>query len=324
MHKLHGRYPWRVTEFLSLRADLDLRLVRYFVAVAEHQNFGRAAEALHVAQPSLSRQIQRLEQQVGVRLLDRTPQGSRLTEAGQVFLPQAQGLLRSAHQAAGLARAAGAAGAVTIGYVGDFVITPAIRDLRRQHPDAEIRTRHLDWHDAPSALPNHQVDALVARQPFPFATDGLQITVLYDEPRVLIVPTTHRLAGKQSVSLEDFADEPLVRYPGTDTAWSAFWRLEPRPDGRPAPTGPVVETFEDKLECVANGQAVAILPAGDQRSTLRRDLTNIPIVGVEPCQVVLATRKHERSQLVEAFRRSASERLPGGPSRRVARSAAAA
>jgi len=313
-----------MTELLSLRADLDLRLVRYFAAVAEHQNFGRAADALHVAQPSLSRQIQRLERQVGVRLLDRTPQGSRLTEAGQVFLPHAHSLLRSAHQAAGLARAAGAPGTITIGYVGDFVITPAIRDLRRQHPDAEIRTRHLDWHDAPTALPNHQVDALIARQPFPFETDPLHITVLYDEPRVLVVPTTHHLAGRQTISLQDFADEPLVRYPGTDTAWSAFWRLEPRPDGRPAPTGPVVETFEDKLECVADGRAVAILPAGDKRSTLRDDLTSIPIVGIEPCRVVLATRKNERSHLVKAFRRSASERLRGIPSIRLARRAAAA
>ena len=75
--------------------DLDLRLVRYFTVVAEYRHFGRAAEALRVAQPSLSRQIRHLEQQLGARLLDRTPQGSRLTEAGEVFLPQARALLRS-------------------------------------------------------------------------------------------------------------------------------------------------------------------------------------------------------------------------------------
>src|ERR1700723_1079823 len=78
--------------------DLDLRLVRYFTVVAEHRHFGRAAAALHLAQPSLSRQIQRLEQQLGARLLDRTPQGSQLTEAGEVFLPQAKALLRPAGQ----------------------------------------------------------------------------------------------------------------------------------------------------------------------------------------------------------------------------------
>ena len=80
-------------------ADLDLRLVRYFSVVAEHLNFGRAAAVLHVAQPSLSRQIQRLEDQLGVRLLDRTPQGSRLTEAGHAFLPHAQALSNHARTA---------------------------------------------------------------------------------------------------------------------------------------------------------------------------------------------------------------------------------
>lgn len=73
--------------------DLDLRLVGYFAAVAEHRHFGRAAGALRVAQPSLSRQIRRLEQQIGVRLFDRTPQSTRLTEAGEVFLPRAKALL---------------------------------------------------------------------------------------------------------------------------------------------------------------------------------------------------------------------------------------
>src|ERR1700742_5285183 len=80
--------------------DLDLRQVRYFVVVADHRHFGRAATALRVAQPSLSRQIRRLEQQLGARLFDRNTQGTRLTEAGEVFLPAAKALLRSASRAA--------------------------------------------------------------------------------------------------------------------------------------------------------------------------------------------------------------------------------
>src|ERR1700758_450015 len=86
--------------------DLALRLVRYFTVVADHRHFGRAAAELRVAQPSLSRQIRRLEQELGARLLDRTPQGSQLTEAGEAFLPRARALLRSAAQAAATARAA--------------------------------------------------------------------------------------------------------------------------------------------------------------------------------------------------------------------------
>src|ERR1700685_46586 len=99
----------------SPEADLDLRLVRYFTVVAEHRHFGRAAAALHLAQPSLSRQIQRLEQQLGAPLLDRTPQGSQLTEAGEVFLPQAKALLRAAAQAAARTRAAAEPRRLTLG-----------------------------------------------------------------------------------------------------------------------------------------------------------------------------------------------------------------
>src|SRR5690349_23388755 len=101
---------------LSPPLDLDLRLVRYFTVVADHRHFGRAAAALRVAQPSLSRQIRHLEQQLGARLLDRTPQGSQLTEAGAVFLPRARALLRSAAQAAAQARAAAEPSRITIGY----------------------------------------------------------------------------------------------------------------------------------------------------------------------------------------------------------------
>src|SRR6202020_735323 len=86
--------------------DLDLRLVRYFTVVAEHRHFGRAAAELRIAQPSLSRQVRSLEQQLGARLLDRTPQGTRLTEAGEVFLPRAKALLRASGQAAAATKAA--------------------------------------------------------------------------------------------------------------------------------------------------------------------------------------------------------------------------
>jgi DNA-binding transcriptional LysR family regulator len=262
---------------------------------------------LRLAQPSLSRQIQRLEEQLGVRLLDRTPQGSRLTEAGQVFLPEAQALLRSAHQAATKTRAAARSGRIIIGYTGDLIVTPAVHQLRHQYPDADVRTRHLDWNDAHTALLDHRVDAAVTREPSP--TDRLRVMVLYDEPRVLVVPTSHRLAGKESVTLDDIADEPLVRYP--DAAYDAFWRVDPRPDGRPAPDGPFVEAHQDKLELIAGGQALALAPAGGQNGTLRHDLTAVPIEGIAPCRVVLATRVNERGSLVTAFRESARTHLTG-------------
>jgi DNA-binding transcriptional LysR family regulator len=292
---------------LPLPADLDLRLVRYFTVVAERRHFGRAAADLRVAQPSLSRQIRRLEAQLGARLLDRTPQGTRLTEAGEVFLPRARALVRSAAQAAAATRAAAQPSRITIGYTPGLIVTPAVRQLRRQHPDADVQTLHLEWNEPREALLDHRVDAAVTR--LPLRTEGLHVTILYDEPRVLLVPLDHRLAGKESVALEDIAGEPMPRLP--DPMWNAYWRIDPRPDGRPAPDGPLVEAYEDKTELIAAGQAVAIIPGGVPAGSIRPDLTTIPLHGVEPSHVVLATRAGDRSRLVAAFRKSARDCLTG-------------
>ncbi|MFI1409844.1 LysR family transcriptional regulator [Streptomyces sp. NPDC020707] len=290
--------------------DLDLRLVRYFTAVAEHLNFGRAATALHLAQPSLSRQIQRLEQQLGVRLFDRTPQGSRLTEAGQAFLPQAQTLLDTAHQAALTARAAAPVRTITIGYVEDLVITPAARELRRRRPDARVRTRHLDWQDT-HALSERRVDALVARMPLPFRAGQLRVSVLYEEPRVLIMAASHRLAGRESLTLDDLGEEKFVDCTATAAAWSVPRTAESYPGG-PVPSAPGVDdTFEDKIELVAGGHSFAILPAGDRRSTLRPDIVAVPIEGTGPYQVVVATRADDRNPLTAAFHNVARAHLTG-------------
>ncbi|MEU6142450.1 LysR substrate-binding domain-containing protein [Streptomyces sp. NPDC047081] len=287
-------------------ADLDLRLVRYFTAVAEHRHFGRAAESLHITQPSLSRQIAGLEQQVGARLLDRTPRGTRLTEAGEAFLPRARALLRSAEQAAAEARAAAEPSRFTVGFTSGLFVTAAVRELRRRHPEADVRSMHLRWDEARTALLERRVDAAVTR--LPFATDQLDVTVLYDEPRAVVVPVDHRLAGKESVTIDDIADEPMPRIIGADPAWAAFWRIEPRPDGRPVPDGPEIRDLEDKFEVVAAGEAL-VITADPTGARLRPDLTSVPLHGVEPSQVALATRAGDRSRLVSAFRRVARTHL---------------
>ena len=286
--------------------DLELRIVRYFTVVAEQRHFGRAAEELRVAQPSLSRQIRRLEQQLGARLLDRTPQGARLTAAGEVFLPRAKALLRSADQAAAAALAAAWPSRVVIGYATNLIVTAAVRELRHRHPDADVQTLHLMWDEPHTALLDHRVDAVVARLPFP--TDGLRVTILYDEPRALLIPATHRLAGKESVTLDDIADEPIPRFP--DAAWNAFWRVDPRPDGSRAPDGPLVNAMEDKLELIAGGEAVAIVPGGELIAGFRPDLTTVPLHGVEPSRIVIATRAGDRSRLVADFVKAAQANTP--------------
>ncbi|WP_037913163.1 LysR family transcriptional regulator [Actinacidiphila yeochonensis] len=286
-------------------ADLDLRLLRYFVALAEHGTFAAAAEALHLTQPTLSRQIRRLEQQLGARLLDRSPNGSRLTTAGEALLPGARTLLCVAASTAALTRAAAEPARVTVGYTTNIVVTPAVRELRRRHPDAEVDTAHLPWREVRPALLDRRVDAVVTR--LPLRAEKLRVTVLYDEPRVLLLPVDHRLAGRESVVLADFADEPMIR--ASDPDRDAFWRVDPRPDGSRAPDGPLVEDLEDKLELIASGRAVAVVPAPG--GLTRPYLTSVPVRDIEPSRVVLAARADDRSRLVTAFRTLALSLLTG-------------
>jgi DNA-binding transcriptional LysR family regulator len=276
-------------------SDLDLRLVGYFTVVAEHLHFGRAAAALHLSQPSLSRQIQRLEEHLGGRLFHRTPQGSLLTDAGRLFLPQARALLEAAHRATASVREAEFPQEITIGYAGQLVITPAVRELRRRHPSAHVRTRHLNWYDA-RALADRRVDALVTRAPLPFPADRLHLTHLYAEPRVLVISTAHRLAGRPSVTLDGLTGEAFATCPASPT-WTAFWLLGARVPSAPAD----YESFQDILELVADGRAVVVTPVGDRRAAAHPELTAVALDGVEDSEVVLATRPGDLNPLVEDF-----------------------
>ncbi|MFL5998957.1 MAG: LysR family transcriptional regulator [Streptomyces sp.] len=285
----------------DLGQDLELRLVRYFTVVAAHQHFGRAAADLHVAQPALSRQIQRLEKYLGARLLDRTPLGTRLTPAGETFLPRAQALLQSAHQAELAVREQAETGRITIGYVEDLVITAAVRELRRRHPDAEVVTRHLSCRDV-GALSDERVDALIARAPLPLAVDDVFTTALYEEPRMLVVPRGHPLADRVSVTAEELADEEAAPCAFETSDWASYRLL--------GAGVPPIESYEDKLELVASGRAIAVLPVGDRRSSLRPHLVTVPIEGAPPSQVVLVSRKEDPNPMIRSLRLAAKAVLP--------------
>ncbi|MFJ9352598.1 LysR family transcriptional regulator [Streptomyces sp. NPDC101237] len=294
--------------------DVDLRLVRYFTVVAEYGNFGRAATSLHLAQPSLSRQIQRLEAQLGVRLLDRSPQGSHLTDAGKAFLPRARTLLLDAEQAARTARAAVRPPTVTVGYAEGLVITACVQELRHRHPDGQIRTRHLGWRDT-RALSEGRVDALVAYRPLPFPTDGLRVTKLHEESRVLVTSVRHPLASQEAVSVRALSDEDLVTCVSTPVVWST-----PKQAGDgPAPPPPTTDdSYEDKLELIATGHCVALFPAGDRRPAARGDLALVPVVDADPCEVVLVTRADDGNPLLGSLEDITRARL-GTSSRRSGR-----
>lgn len=284
--------------------DLDLRLVESFLALAEHRHFGRAAEALHTTQPSLTRQIGRLERQVGTRLVERSVRGSELTWAGEVFLPQARALLHAAEVTVTSTRAAGRPRRITVGHTEGLFVTAAVRDLQHQHPEADIQTRYLPCDQAVAAVLDHRADAVVAHDPFqPMAeSDNLRVTVLYEVPRVLVVGAEHRFAGKESVTSADVAGEPLVRLATADPAWNVLWRRGSQLDG------PVAQTLTDKFELVASGRA-AIVSAGPHATGIRPDLVAVPIQDAEPGRVAVVSRAGERNQLVADFLASAARLL---------------
>ncbi|MFJ8637459.1 LysR family transcriptional regulator [Streptomyces sp. NPDC093568] len=280
----------------DLGQDLELRLVRYFTVVAAHQHFGRAAAELHVAQPALSRQIQRLEKYLGARLLDRDPKGTRLTPAGQRFLPRAQALLRTARRAELAVREQSETERIAIGYVEDLVITAAVRELRSRHPDAEIATRYLSCREV-GALADKRVDALIARAPLPLAATDLFTTPLYEEPRMLVVPRGHPLADRTSVTAEELAGEEAAPCAFETADWTSYRIL--------GAGVPPIESYEDKLELVASGRAIAVLPVGDRRSSLRPDLVTVPVEGAPPSQVVLVSRKGDPNPMIRSLRLAA-------------------
>jgi DNA-binding transcriptional LysR family regulator len=298
---------------VSQSVDLDLRVVRYFVAVAEYGHFGRAAAALHITQPSLSRQIRGLEKLLGATLLERTTQGSRLTDAGHAFLAHAPTMLAAAERAAAHTRSAAAPHAITIGYTTNLVITAAVREFRRLSPDAHVTTKHLDWDGAHPALVDHIVDVAVTR--LPIHTDGIDITVLYREPRALLLSRRHRLADRDAIELADVAEEVMPR--GTDPEWDAFWRIDPRPDGSAAPDGPLFDTTAELFAFLADGEAVLIAPADSRIPDLQPELVTVPLHGVEPGEVALVRRADDVNPLVTTFADCARRYVvPGEPSPR--------
>jgi len=277
--------------------DLELRLVRSFVVVAEELHFGRAAARLFVAQPALSRQIRRLETSLGVELLDRTTRRVELTAAGSSFLVQARRLLAAGERARAAAQQ-DAVARITVGFSAGLTVTAAVSAFRVDYPNAEIRMKRLEWFEQRDAVRDGRVDVCVGR--LPIDDTDVAVSPLYEEPRVAMLRAGHRFAGKESLSILDLADEPIARHEGA-AAWDAFWRVDPRPDGRPAPDGPIVDSVEEKLEHVASGDCIAILPASAADRHVREDVCSVPIHDIAPATVAITTRREQHPPMLAAF-----------------------
>jgi len=193
---------------------MELRHLRYFVAVAEELHFGRAAKKLHIAQPPLSQQIKRLEADLGVQLFSRTKRSVQLTDARRTFLQGARLTLRDAEHAVRAARRAhlGEIGHLRLGFVDSAIYTylpGLLSEFRARYPDVDVELVELPSRAQPQALIDDRVDVSLMREPIPDTLDSFSIA---REEVVVLVPSTHALAGRDEISLSDLVDEPLILF----------------------------------------------------------------------------------------------------------------
>src|SRR6266536_81806 len=195
---------------------MELRHLRYFLAVADELHFGRAAVRLHIAQPPLSRQVRQLEDELGFDLFVRTPRRVRLTDAGRAFRDEARSILARVAEAAAAARrvAQGEAGALAVGFVASatYALLPRLyRRFRERHPDIALALTEMSTAEQVEALRAGQIQVGLARPPV--GDDTLAVEPLADEPLVAALPARHRLAASGPVALRALAREPFVLFP---------------------------------------------------------------------------------------------------------------
>ncbi|MEU4236799.1 LysR family transcriptional regulator [Actinoplanes sp. NPDC026619] len=191
---------------------VELRQLRYFVAVAEHLSFTRAARDLHLAQQSLSQQIGALERQLGVRLFDRDTRGTRLAPAGAAFLPEARAVLERAEAAVAVARRAGH-GHLDLGFLSstaNYMLPAIVRAIRERLPELTLTTHDLAIGDLVAGLRDGRLDVAFTRPPL---VPGLATAAIATEPVCAVLPAGHPLAGRASVRLAELAGEGWVLTP---------------------------------------------------------------------------------------------------------------
>ena len=195
---------------------MELRHLKYFVAVAEELHFGRAAELLFISQPPLSRQIQQLEEEIGVALFVRTKRSVKLTEAGAAFLERARRILTLADDAVTAARrvAAGQAGTLGIGFVGSatYTLLPEVLGAFRTHyPDVEMLLHEMPSGEQMQALRDGLIDVGFVR---PSAQGApLVLETIFREPLAAALSSSHRLAGSPLTHLSDLKNDPFILFP---------------------------------------------------------------------------------------------------------------
>lgn len=284
--------------------QLDLRVLRYFVAVAEELHFGRAAARLHISQPSLSVQVRNLEHALGTPLLVRTSRRAILTPAGEVLLEESKALLQAARRAVSLTQEAGAgqSSMLTVGFQANAAaeLTPKIlASFRRDHPSAQIRMRSHDFADPTAGLADGSSDVAFVRPPLP-QDRAIAAQPLFTEPRVLVAPAASHLAGRETVDLEQVLDEPFVARKAPE-AWRDFWLAAQAREGAQVRLGADVATVDECFEAILAERGVAFTQASTRRFYDRPGLSFIPVTGVPPTTLCIAWRTDTSNPLARHF-----------------------
>ena len=290
---------------------IELRQMRYFLAVAEELNFTRAAERLHLAQQALSASIRRLEAQLGVALFVRSTRKVELTAAGEVLVDGARAVVAAAADAIERVHqvAEGRSGRITIGFSTAAGGIPIVRQIMRKFaeraPGVDIRTKEHDFSDPSAGLADASVDVAFIFGPLP--VDGLSAVTLVKENRLLAIRPEHPLAFRTAVTTDDLRDLAWLRVPTDRGTWSAFWF---RSEGY-GPVGPVIKTADEWVTAIEAGRGVAFtMPTVMENFTTAR-ITVVPVDGLPPAEVLMAWRQDRSDALVEALTRMGREAAAG-------------
>ncbi len=287
---------------------MELRHLRYFIAVAEELHFTRAAERLHIAQPPLSQQIRDLEDELGVALFERTRRSVRLTSAGTRFLQRARQLLADAKFATEEAKRAGRGeiGELRIGFSSSLPMTtllPAsLHDYRERFPDVSLNLSEMFTQFQFDSLLQNQIDIGLARFNGPEAPAGIAYIELRRDPLRAILHERHPLAAEPSLSLLQLAGERFITYPAEiGTGLNRLLRQLCRQVGFEWQSAQVAAEAITQIGLVAAGMGIAILPSP-------LECVKIPGVRYIPLRdeaaymaLAVVTRENDPSPLVKGF-----------------------
>jgi len=284
---------------------VELRQLRYFVAVAEELHFHRAAERLHISQPPLSQQIRALEEELGFALLVRTRRRVELTPAGAAFLRDARAILGELDGAVAGARRidAGLTGRLRINFVGSalFSTVPGtVERFRRSRPGVALELRERATADQLRAVRAGVADVGLVRPPIE-DDDSLRVETVLRERTVAALPAAHPLAELRRVPLRRLAAEPLVLFPRDQAPGFHDLLIDSLAGSGSAPR--VIQIAPEMLTIiglVAAGTGVSLVPASVARLALD-GVAYRPVTGAPLSELVAITRAGDDSELVRAF-----------------------